>query len=173
MSNKFKGPEVTKSNDAVTEQIKEEAVPLVAQRATPGTIYINGINNFLSFIKNEKFSGSPEERQKFQLSFIDSLEGMLSLDDVELKKTLDHFIKVILENKDVMNYTNILAPQKAVNSKRSEQVMEQYKRFMLFIMMLADHAKDRKRFQAYFDVTKFINMFNDTIKQRLTNYIYR
>ncbi|AEV89532.1 hypothetical protein OBP_095 [Pseudomonas phage OBP] len=175
MGNAFEPPKVDKRQNAVAVQVAAEVKEAEAPRVptTPATIYKNGIDTFVRFLKGEVFGGSLEERKKYQLQFVDSIWPMLELSDALLKDILDHFVIQIVENKDVFNYNSVCAPLFSVESDRATDVMTRYKQFMLFIIMYAENARDRQRFLAMYDVPRFTNTLTPIAKQRLTNYVYR
>lgn len=180
MSNKFIPPAVKKLNDAVTEQVTAEEsldtsikVPAAKPITDAAQIFCTGIDQFAAFLKGELHGGDLAARQKFQLSFFDSLNNMLSLNDAQVKTVLDHFVLTIAKDRTVFEYNNILAPLFTVESKRPAEDVARYKRFMLFITLLSENGGNRDRFVSMFDVVKFVNSFNPVIKQRLSNYIYR
>lgn len=180
MSNKFPAPSIKKMSDAVTEQVKLEEglddsikVPSSKGITDPAQIFMNGIDTFADFIKGKVYNGSLAEKQKYQLSFMDSLNDMLSLSDAQLKTVLDHFLITIAKDRRAFEFNNIVAPLFTVEKMRPAEDVARYKRFVLFITLLSEHAGNRQRFIDQFDVVKFVNMYNPVIKQRLTNYIYR
>lgn len=174
-------PSVEKRNNAVDLQVGAEkgndtVIGVSSSNAAAvdaSTIYIRGIDDFLLFLKGEKAAGTLEERQKFQRSFFDSVPPMLRLDDNKVKAILDHFLIVVSDNREVFEFSRIVAPLFTLESSLNKEEVERYKRFLLFITLLSDHARDRKRFLAQFDMVKFTNMFDPITKQRLTNYVYR
>lgn len=175
MGNSYEAPKVEKRKDVVTQQVAAEvkAAEVPAAPVTPATIYKNGFNDFVLFLKGEKFAGELETRQQFQLNYIDGLWAMLELPDATLKQILDHYVVTIMENHSLFEYHNVLAPLFTVEGKRASDVMDRYKRFMMFIIMYAENARNRGRFLEMYDVPKFVNMLTPTAKQRITNYIYR
>jgi hypothetical protein len=175
MGNSYETPKVEKRNNAVAVQVATEKKEAEAPKVpvTPATIYKNGIDDFILFLKGEKFAGTLEERQKFQLSFVDSIWPMLELSDPLLKQILDHFVVKIVENPLEFNFNKVVAPLFSVETQRAKDVMDRYKQFMLFIIMYAENARDKQRFLALYDVPKFTNTLTPVAKQRITNYVYR
>lgn len=175
MGNAYEAPKVDKRNTAVAAQVATEKKEAEAPKVpvTPATIYKSGIDNFVEFLQGKRFAGNLEERQKFQLQFVDSIWPMLELSDGLVKDILDHFVIKIVENKDTFAFSNVVAPLFTVETQRAKDVMDRYKQFMLFIIMYAENARDRQRFLAMYDVPKFVNTLTPIAKQRLTNYVYR
>lgn len=175
MGNSYETPKVEKRNNTVAVQVAAEEVVATTPRepVTPATIYKNGIDTFVEFLKGNVFAGSLEERKKFQLQFVDSIWPMLELPAQYLKPVLDHFVMAIVENKDVFNFSNVVAPLYSVEQDRAADVMDRYKQFILFMIMYAENARDRQRFLAMYDVRKFANSLTPNAKQNITNYVYR
>lgn len=180
MSNSFEPPKIEKRNNTVSQQVSAQAkmdkvigVPSEVTVTDAASIYMNGIDTFVKFLRGEHAAGTLEERKKFQLEFFDSIWPMLRLDDAQVKRVLDHFLITITGNPDAFEYSTVLRPLYAVETQRPKQDIEKYKRFILFMITLAENARDRQRFLKQFDMVKFSNSFDPIAKQRLTNYIYR
>lgn len=180
MGNAYQPPKLEKRENTVVKQVKDEAqadrvlgVSSVNVQMSADDIYKKNITDFASFLKGEIAAGTLEERQKFQRTFFNSIPAMLRLSDAQVKAVLDHFLRTIAENRQVFDYSNVLSPLYTIESQLNKVEVERYKRFMLFIILLSDNARDRQRFLANFDMTKFTSMFDPVTKQRLTNYVYR
>lgn len=98
--------------------------------------------------------------------------AILELDDVKVKAILDYFVTSIVEAPTLFNYDKILAPLFTLESSLPAEEVTRYKRFMLFIIMYSENARDKRRFLENYDMVKFENMFNPVAKQRLHNYVY-
>lgn len=180
MSNSYSPPKLEKRANTVAKQTADREVADmvigVASQPQPtdaASIYITNISAFVKFLRGEEGSGTPDERRRYQLRFLDSIWAMLRLEDPQVKRILDHFLITIGENPDVFEYNNVLRPLYSCENERPAQDVTKYKRFMLFMITLSAHARDRQRFLKQFDMTKFSNMFDPITKQRLTNYVYR
>lgn len=180
MGNSYQPPKLEKLDNTVIKQINDEAsadrvigVSSTNMQMAADDLYKKNITEFAQYLNGEIHSGTLEERQKFQLDFFNSVPAMLRLDDAKVKAILDHFLITISENRGVFEYSTLVAPLFTLASKLPTAELDRYKRFMLFITMLSDNARDRQRFLANFDMVKFTNMFDPVTKQRLTNYIYR
>lgn len=180
MGNSYKPPEVEKRNNTVVKQVNDEStadrtIGISSTNAArdASDIYKKNIDQFSEFLQGKTHSGTLEERQKFQLDFFKGLPEMLRLDDAKVKAILDHFLITIAENRTAFEYSSVMAPMFTLKSRLPAADVERYEKFMLFITMFSDNARDRKRFLAMFDMTKFTNMFDPITKQRLTNYVHR
>lgn len=180
MGNQYKPPQVEKRNNTVAHQVDQDkdndntigvsSAPFIR---TPESIYQENIDNFTKFLKGEIHGGSLEERQKFQLSFFKNIPALLRLDAQKVKVILDHFLIEISKNRDVYEYSKILAPLFKLESKLPAEDVARYKRFMLFITMLSDNARNRDRFRAQFDTVTFANMWDAKANQNIINYVFR
>lgn len=174
MSSSYTPPSVSKRTSAVEKQIEEETVTVEETKpVTTEDIYKEAIDKFVLFVKGDLYSGQVEQRTAFQLSFIDSVNNMLKLDEMKLKTVLDYFVKTIATNRTILNDSDIISPLYSVESLKPAQDILRYKRFMVFLITYSDNVKDKQRFLANFDVAKFANMFGEVIKQNLINYVYR
>lgn len=180
MGNSYTPPQLQKQKTSVEElqpkqDLMDTSIGRPAEKSgvvVPADVYKASIDKLTLLLKGE-LSGDLATNTKFQQNFIKNLEPMLSLDDNIVKAVLDHFITVIVKNRQAYNYNKVLAPVYPLEGKMSEQDLTRYKRFMDFITCLAEHAKDRRRFVANYDVTKFAAMFGPVAKQRITNYVHR
>lgn len=180
MGNSYTPPQLQKQKTAVEElQPKESLMDTSIGRPTeksgvvlPVDIYKVSIDKFKELIAGT-LSGSLDENTKFQQQFIKNLEPMLSLDDHLVKQILDYFIITIVKDRAVFNYNNLLKPCYVLEGKMNAIELNRYKRFLDFITLLADNARDRARFIANYDVVKFSAMFGPVAKQRITNYVHR
>lgn len=180
MGNSYEPPKLEKRENTIVKQVKDEAqadrvlgVSSVNMQMSAEDLYKKNITEFADFLKGNISSGTLEERQKFQRTFFNSVPAMLRLSDNQVKIILDHFLLTIAENRDVFDYSQVLAPLRSIESQLNKVEVERYKRFMLFITMLSDNARNRQRFLANYDMVKFTSMFDPITKQRLTNYVYR
>lgn len=178
MGDKYNAPKIEKLSNAVEEQVAQEAkldtsLKVLTEKVPTDAvgIYQQGITAFKDFLAGN-FEGNLETRKKFQRDFIRGLWNILELTDVQVKAILDHFVITIAENPQTFDYNNIIAPLFAIESDMPSEEATRYKRFMLFMTMYAEHARDRKRFLEKYDMVKFENMFNPVAKQRLHNYVY-
>jgi hypothetical protein len=178
MSDKFTAPKVEKRVTAVNEQIAQEAemdnsMKVLTQKGPTDVvdIYKEGIDNFRNFLAGN-FSGDLEARKEFQRNFMRTIWAILELDDVKVKAILDYFVTSIVEAPALFNYDKILAPLFTLESSLPAEEVTRYKRFMLFIVMYSENARDKRRFLENYDMVKFENMFNPVAKQRLHNYVY-
>lgn len=173
MANTGSAPQISKRNTAVSEQ--NTAVEQTKAKEYPASavgIYMAAIDNYPEFIRGEIFSGTLEERSKFQENFLQSVQGMLELDFPQLKEVLDYFIKVIIENRQTFYSSNLLNGLKSLETKYPESTTTMYKRFIYFIILRADNVRDPQRFLTHFDVPTFTSHFSPKVKQNLVNYIY-
>lgn len=174
MGNNYSPPKVDKVNNAVEEQVRsEQSSPIIAAEFTPVDLYKEVIDNFIKFLKKEIHNGNLEERQAFQRQFINSVWAMLKLDDSQVKPILDHFVVSISENKDVFDFSNVLAPLYSIEKTTSSTVTDRYKKFMMFIITFSENAKRRQVFLSKFDMTKFESLFEPVSRERIHNYVYR
>ncbi len=180
MGNSYTPPALQKQNTSVEElQPKESLIDTSIGMPTqksgfvgPADTYKESIDKLTTLLQG-KLSGDRQVNTEFQMNFIKNLEPMLSLDDNLVKEILDHFVITIVKNRDTYNYNKVLAPVYVLEGKMSEQDLTRYKRFMDFITIFAENARDRQRFIANFDITKFAAMFGPVARQRLTNYVHR
>lgn len=180
MGNGYKPPQVEKRQTTVEIQANQDAagdkvIGVSSQPVinTPEAIYKKNIQTFTAFLKGEVNGGTLEERQKFQLDFFHSVFALLRLDQHRVKSILDFFLIEISENRKVYEYSSILSPLFKLESKLPANEVACYKRFMLFITMLSDNARQRDRFRAQFDTMTFANMFDPVAKQNIINYVMR
>lgn len=176
MGNAFSAPKLEKRDNSVEvlQPQEDTNIPGTARVPTgPADIYKTGLDDFASFLKGNLFAGNLEQRKSFQKGFVKGIEPMMRLDYPLVKEILDYFLKLINTNRDAFDYNHIVAPLYTVEPELPAQEVLRYKRFMLFIVLLAEHAKDRQRFIAGFDVVKFAAMFDEKSKQNITNYVYR
>lgn len=182
MSKAYTPPATASSKTAVAEQAAVEQrmdksikVPTEIVPTTPATIFQNGINNFVKFLKGEFKSGSPEERAKFQCEFINNTIQMLSMSSAETNKVLDHFIITILENPVQFGQSEIFTPLYLVEKEKMKPADEivRYKQFMSFMIGLAKNAKNRQRYVANIDLRKLLAMFPPVPAGNLQEYLHR
>lgn len=180
MGNGYKPPQVEKRQTAVNIQADQDkagdkVIGVTSQPvvSTPEELYKKNITNFTAFLKGEIHGGNPEERQKFQLDFFRTVFNILRQDQHRVKTILDHFLIEIAKNRDAYEYSKVLAPLFKLESKLPADEVARYKRFMLFITMLSDNAKNRDRFRAQFDTVSFANMFDPVANQNIINYVFR
>lgn len=178
MSDKFTTPKIEKRVNAVDQQVASEAtldtsMKVPTQKVTTDVvdIYKQGIDGFREFLAGN-FSGDLEARKKFQRDFMRTVWGALELNDAQVKAVLDYFVVTIAENPNLFGYDNIVAPLFPLESSLPAEEVLRYKRFMLFIVMYSENARDKRRFLEKYDMVKFENMFNPVAKQRLHNYVY-
>lgn len=180
MGNSYTPPALQKQKTAVEElqpkeNLMDTSIGRPAEKSAvvmPVDIYKASIDQLTTLLAGT-FSGSLEERTKFQQNFIKNLEPMLNLDETLVKQILDYFIITIVKNRTTYSYNNLLAPCYVLEGKMNATELDRYKRFLDFITCLADNAKDRRRFIANFDIVKFAAMFGPKAKQTLTNYVHR
>lgn len=180
MGNQYKPPQVEKRNNTVAHQVDQDkdndntiGVSSKSFIRTPEAIYQENISTFTKFLKGEVYGGSLEERQKFQLDFFKSIPAILRLDQHKVKAILDFFVIEIAKNRETYEYSKVLAPLFKLESKLPGEDVARYKRFMLFITMLSDNARNRDRFRAQFDTVSFANMWDAVAKANITNYVFR
>lgn len=169
-------PTVEKLSTAINEQVKEEVAQPVGGtpvNVTAVDIYKEAIDNFRKFINGEIYNGDLEERKKFQRSFITSVWGMLELNDAQVKEVLDYFIKTINDFPGIFEYNKIAAPLFTIESTLAASEVKRYTRFLVFITLFAENARNRELFRSQFDMPKFEQLFSPVAKQRLHNYVYR
>lgn len=161
---------------AVVEQLDTSTkVPTEKVPTTPATIYQNGINNFVKFIKGEFKSSSLQERANYQCEFMGTIVQMLSMDSSEVSKVLDHFIVTILDNPVQFSQSEIFAPLYVVEKEKMKSADEllRYKQFMTFMINLAKNAQNRKRFVANVDMRKLLSYFPKEAADNLQEYCFR
>lgn len=172
-------PNVERRNNAVDEQGASEekmdrstGVPTEKVNTDVVSIHKSGIDDFRSFLAGDKYAGNLEERQKFQRDFMRSIWSMLELSQAQVKEIMDHFVITIAESPDMFKFENICAPLYSIESSLPADEVLRYKRFLLFITMYAENARDRARFLELYDMVKFEAMFGPTARQRIHNYVY-
>ena len=161
---------------AVVEQMDTSTkVPTEKVPTTPATIYQNGINNFVKFIKHEFKSSSVQERTSYQCEFMGTIVQMLSMDSSEVSKVLDHFVVTILENPVQFSQSEVFAPLYMVEKEKMKSADEllRYKQFMTFMINLAKNAQNRKRFVANVDMRKLLSYFPKEAADNLQEYCFR
>lgn len=180
MGNSYTPPQLQKQKTAVEElqpkeNLMDTSIGRPAEKSAvvmPVDVYKAAIDDLTKLLEGS-YSGSLEDRTKFQQNFIKNLEPMLMLDEPLVKQILDYFIITIVKNRETYNYNNLLKPCYVLEGKMNANDLNRYKRFLDFITCLADNAKDRRRFVANFDIVKFASMFGPKAKQTLTNYVHR
>lgn len=178
MSDKFTTPKIEKRVNAVDEQITAEttldtSMKVATQKPTTDVvdIYKQGIDGFRDFLAGT-VTGDLETRKVLQRDFMRTIWGALELNDAQVKAILDHFVVTISESPNLFSYDNIVAPLFPLESSLPSEEVLRYKRFMLFIVMYSENARDKRRFLENYDMVKFENMFSPVAKQRLHNYVY-
>lgn len=182
MGKDFTPPKVHTSETAVQQQTvavesmdKSLKVPTEKVPTTPATIYQNGLNNFVKFIKGEFKSGNVKERAEYQCEFMDTIVPMLSMDTAETSKVLDHFIVTVLENPVQFGQSEIFGPLFVVEKEKMKPADEihRYKQFMTFMTSLAKNAQNRPRFVANVDMRKLLSLFPQPAQANLQEYCFR
>lgn len=176
MGDNFNPPKIEKRNNAVAEQTTEaqETKTTTAREVnSPVDIYKNGIDEFVKFLKGEIAGGTLDERRAQQKKAIQTCWGMLDLDYAQTKESLDYFLITVGQNQNAFEWSNILAPLNALEGKMSASEITRYKRFMVFITLLSEYARNRTQFTQMFDMTKFEAMFPAKSRENLHNYVYR
>ncbi|WNV45853.1 hypothetical protein [Aeromonas phage AerS_266] len=177
-----KAPDIAVRSDVVTEQSKKVegmdtalGIPTEKIPTTPATIYKNGFDKFVLFLKGEVKNGSQEERNDFQLSFMKDIVNLLQIDGNQAHEVLDHWIVTIAANKAAFGQNSLLAPLYVIEKEKLAPISEidRYKKFMLFMTMLSANIKVRDHFISNFDVAKLVHLFPGAAAQTLNNYAYR
>ena len=161
---------------AVVEKMDTSVmVPTEKVPTPPATIYQNGIDNFVKFIKGEFKSASLQERSNYQCEFMGTIVQMLSIDSEEVTKVLNHFIGVILNNPVQFGQSEIFAPLYVVEKEKMKSADEilRYKQFMTFMVSLAKNAQNRQRFVANVDMRKLLSYFPKKAADNLQEYCFR
>lgn len=150
-------------------------VPTEKVPTTPATIYQNGIDNFVKFIKGEFKSASLQERSNYQCEFMGTIVQMLSIDSEEVAKVLNHFISVVITNPVQFGQSEIFAPLYVVEKEKMKPADEiiRYKQFMTFMVSLAKNAQNRQRFVANVDMRKLLSLFPKKAADNLQEYCFR
>lgn len=177
MGNNFTKPTVQKRENAVEQQMtaEQENVQQNSERVvgTPVDIHKNGIDMFVKFLKGEFGGGQIQERRKYQKDFIQTVWTALEMDYQNTKQVLDYLLITINKEKEAFEWSTVIAPLASLEGVLGNGELERYKRFMMFITLLAQYAKNRAQFTRMFDMTKFESMFPATSRQNLHTYVYR
>ncbi|QDB70254.1 hypothetical protein CF8_0086 [Aeromonas phage CF8] len=178
----LKQPIVETRQDVIAEQsAKVESmdtstkVPTEKVPVTPATIWKNGFNLFVDFLKGDHLSGDLIKRPLFQAEFMDSIPRILELDQNLAHEVLDHWLITIAENRRTFGQNQLFVPLYAVEKDKMRPISEiaRYKMFLVFMVMLSDNAQVKSKFIANFDVAKLVHEFSGKAAQTLNNYIYR
>ncbi|UOX39620.1 hypothetical protein [Aeromonas phage ZPAH34] len=178
----LKPPVVETRSNVVEEQTDKVkgmdtalGVPTEVIPTTPATIYKNGFDKFILFLKGEYKNSSPEERTDFQIAFMKDIVNLLQIDGNQAHEVLDHWVVKIAENKPVFGQNSLYAPLYEIEKQKLAPAMDidRYKKFMLFMVMLSANIKVRDQFINGFDVAKLVHMFPANAAQTLNNYAYR
>lgn len=177
MGDNFTPPKIEKRDNAV--QLQADAEQQNTQQNEkrtvegPVDIYKNGIDEIVLFLKGEMAAGTLDERRTMQKSIIQNCNDMLELDYAQCKEVLDYFLITVGKNPNVFEWSNVLKPLNAIEGKMSTSDITRYKRFILFISLLSEHARTRTTFTQMFDMTKFESMFPEKARQNLHTYVFR
>lgn len=178
----YKPPVIDTRSDVVTDQSKKMGemdktlgVPTEVVPTTPATIYKNGFDKFILFLKAEFKNNSQEERNDFQISFMKDIVNLLQIDQNQAHEVLDHWVVSIAENKAAFGQNSLFAPLYSIEKEKLAPAadIDRYKKFMLFMTMLSANIKVRDHFISNFDVSKLVHMFPANAAQTLNNYAYR
>jgi hypothetical protein len=177
MGNNFTKPTVDKRENAVEQQMATEQENTQAQAervvTTAVDVHKNGVDQFVKFLKGEFGGGSVKDRQKYQKDFIQTIWTALEMDYHNTKQVLDYLLITINEEKDAFEWSAVIKPLTTLEGVLGDTELTRYKRFMTFITLLAQHARNRPQFIRMFDMTKFESMFPPTSRQNLHTYVYR
>jgi hypothetical protein len=177
MGDNFTPPKVEKRQNAVTAQVEAEQQNTQENETRvvngPVDIYKNGIDDFVKFLKGEIAAGTLEERRNQQKSVIKTCWGMLEMDYAQCKEALDYFLITVGKNQNAFEWNNVLAPLSTLEGLINASELVRYKRFIMFITLLSEHARSRDTFTQMFDMTKFTAMFATKAAQNLHNYVHR
>lgn len=177
-----KAPVVELKASAVTEQAalektqdKSIGVPAARVVTGPADIHKNTIDNFILFLKGEKFNASLEDRSGFQARFMDEIPKILAVKYGIVEDVLDHLVISISENRKLFGQNDALANLYMVEKTKLRPVseIERYKKFLVFFIMLSDNVQNRQRFIAGYDVRKLCHEFGPEAAANLNNYIHR
>ena len=179
---KFIPPEVQQRENAVGDQVKQEAkmdnmvgVPSTASVSRPGDIYKNRIDDLVKFLKHEINSGTTNARTDYQGKVIDSFNQLVELDYVQFEDVMDHFIRTVARNETVFGDAELFSAVYHVESRKTRPVdqIQRYKWFMTFFVGMARNIRERARYVAGHDITKLLSKFPVGARENLHNYIYR
>lgn len=180
MGKPFVAPELEEVQSATPEKVDiDKASEVTIAGATAEvvngdltSIYKARIVAFKDFIEGKTFANDLEERGQEQLRYINFIDDMLNASYEVASACLDEFVKEVREYPNSYSDEKVMAPYWGMKVKPNKESVTPYINFIHFIIQFGQNIERKRSFSQGFDVTRFLNLWNDTQKENLYRFIY-